>query len=539
MKNFDYKQDTLVSMYAHVCKQYADRPAFTCQEDTLTYSQLWENSTPLAAYFQQVAHLKKGDRVAIMLPNILQYPVTLFAILQAGLVVVNLNPQDKAASLAYVLKHSGAKAVVVAENFVSELKRVVKKTHIEHIVITSIGSLYSPLKRIMINTVVRHIKKMVSPWHPKNGIRFRHACRLGAQHKAHFTPVKITSTDVALLQFTSGTTGHPKGVMLTHRNILANMMQCHEWVKPLVKDNHNVMVTPLPLYHIFSLTVNCFTFVSIGGENILIPNPRDISGFIKTLRKHRFTAITAVNALFHALLDHPSFKHVDCSHLSLAVGGGTAVEADVAAAWEAQTGNRLCQGYGLSEASPVVTVSPLNHPFNGSIGLAVPLTTLSIRDAKGKALPVNMPGELWVKGPQVMQGYWHNPAETTRALTEDGWLKTGDVATIDKDGFVFIVDRLKDMINVSGFNVSSTEIELCIQALPHISEVAVISIPDAAHGELPKAFVVLKDDARINATTIIRYCHKNLAAYKVPHLVEFISELPKNNLGKVLKKELR
>ncbi len=532
-------QETLVSLFQQSCTQYADNVAFTCQGAKMCYRQLAEQSHALACYYQYHLKLNKGDRLAVMLPNLLQYPVVIFAALQAGLIIVNLNPLDKAHSLKHELIDSQARVMVVAENFVNELTKVVDQTQLEKVIITSIGALYSPIKRLIINAVVRHIKRLSPPWKPIHGIRFRQALTLGEAAKPYWQNVELTGQDLAFLQYTSGTTGKAKGVMLSHGNMMANIKQCVAWVYHHLDDKQNRIITPLPLYHVFSLMANCLVFIAIGGENILIPNPRDITGFIKTLRRSQFTGITGVNTLFNALLNHPDFKQCDFSHLRITLGGGMAVQSDVAKRWHRVTGCHLSQGYGLSETSPVVSICPINQDFNGAVGLPISHTEVSVRDGSGKLQPPLEPGELWVRGPQVMQAYWHQPTATAKVMTQDGWFKTGDIAYLDREGYIFLVDRLKDMINVSGLKVSSLEVEDVIAQLPQVGEVAVIAQTDVEHGEVVKACIVLKANHHITTDKIIRHCRKKLAAYKAPKVVTFYNELPKNHLGKVLKKELR
>ncbi len=529
--------ETLVSLYEESCRKHAHKPAFTCQGVTLNYAETHRASTRFATYLQQELKLKPGDRVAIMLPNILQYPVALFGILQAGCVVVNLNPLDKARSLEYELTSSEAKAIVVSENFVSELRLIVDQTKLEKIIITSVGALYSPLKRWIVNFVVRHIKKMVPAWHHPKSIRFRRALHLGHHHTLY--PMDIKSTDLAFLQYTGGTTGVAKGVELTHANMVANAHQCGTWISKYLVHKREAVITALPLYHVFSLMANCLVFVLIGGENVLIPNPRDIKGFIKTLRHTYFTGITGVNTLFNALLHNPNFKKCNFKHLTITLGGGMAVQKVVADQWYHVTGSVLCQGYGLTESSPVVTIGRFDRPYNGSIGLPVPLTDISIQDAEGHMLPVGEQGELCVKGPQVMRGYWRDSEATQKVLTKEGWLRTGDIAYIDAKGYTYIVDRLKDIVIVSGFKVCSIEVEEVISQLAGIKEVAIIGVPDPDHGEVVKAYVSLVPKAQLTEKDIIDYCRQKLLAYKVPKHVEIRDDLPKSNVGKILKKTLR
>lgn len=529
---------TLVSMYDASCRNFPKHKAFTCQGTTLNFAELHKASTQFASYLQHELKLNPGDRVALMLPNLLHYPVALFGILQAGCVVMNLNPLDKARSLQYELVHSEAKAIVVSENFVSELKQIIDQTRVEKIIIASIGSMYSPLKRLAINFVIRHVKKLVTPWHHPKSVRFRQVLQQGSQMP--FRPVLVKSSDLAFLQYTGGTTGPAKGVELTHRNMVANAVQCHDWIAPyLTHGKREAVITALPLYHVFSLMANCIVFMLIGSENILIPNPRDIPGFVKVLRRSYFTGFTGVNTLFNALVRNPDFKKCDFSNLTITLGGGMAVQKTVAMQWEKITGCQLTQGYGLTEASPVVTIGRFDRPFNGSIGLPIGSTEISIQDEAGKQLPPGEQGELCVRGPQVMRGYWRDPVATAKVLSSEGWLRTGDIAYMDAKGYAFIVDRLKDIVIVSGFKVCSIEVEELISQIPGVVEVAVIGVPDAEHGEVVKAYIVQEKTATLTAQEVIKYCHDRLLAYKTPKQVEFRAELPKSNVGKILKKTLR
>ncbi len=534
--NLDPKA-TLLSMYEESCEKYAKQVAFTCQGVSLTYKQLHRASTHFAAYLQQELKLKPGDRVGIMLPNLLHYPVTLFGILQAGCVVMNMNPLDKARSLEHELTNSGAKAVIVSENFVSELRQIIDKTEVEKIIIASIGTMYSPLKRFLVNFIVRHIKKLVPAWHHPHSIRYRKALHIGHHHT--LIPVKVNPSDLAFLQYTGGTTGVAKGVELTHANMVANATQCRDWIAKYLTHKHEAVITALPLYHVFSLMANCLVFTMIGGENILIPNPRDIPSFVKVLKKSYFTGFTGVNTLFNALLHHPKFASCNFKHLTITLGGGMAVQKTVADQWQRVTGSLLCQGYGLTEASPVVTIGRFDLPYNGSIGLPIPSTEISIQDETGKHLPIGEQGELCVRGPQVMRGYWRDETATRKVLTSDGWLRTGDVAYIDAKGYTFIVDRLKDIVIVSGFKVCSIEVEEVLSQLPGVNEVAIIGIPDPEHGEVPKAYIVPEKNVSLTEKQVIDYCRQKLVGYKVPRQVEFRRELPKSLVGKILKKVLR
>jgi long-chain acyl-CoA synthetase len=524
-------------MFQASCQAYPQHIAFSCMGVELTYQKLWELSTDFAAFLQHELKLVKGDRIGIMLPNILQYPVALFGSFLAGLTVINLNPLDKALSLKHELNDAGAKAVLVLENFGSELEQILHETSVQRVVITSFGSLFPKWKRILINFYLRKIKKAVPTWHIPGHTGFRAALKLGKARP--YQPVALTGQDLAFLQFTGGTTGIAKGVMLSHGNMVANMHQAATWVSPVTETGRERIITALPLYHIFSLLANCLVFMSIGGENVLIPDPRNLPSLIKELRRKPFSGITGVNTLFNALLHRAEFAKLNFSRLKITLGGGMAIQKAVADQWQKVTGCVICQAYGLTETSPAVTINPPTvKEFNGSIGLPISSTLVSIRDKDGKELPLGEVGELCVQGPQVMQGYWHREAETQMAL-RDGWLHTADGAYMDKDGYVYIVDRLKDMVIVSGFNVYPAEVEQLIKSIPGVNEVAVIGIPDALHGEVVKAFIVLEKGADLTAQRIKDFCHSKLAAYKTPREIEFTQSLPKSPVGKILKKDLR
>ena len=481
--------------------------------------------------------LGPGARVALMMPNCLQYPVAMFGVLRAGLTVVNVNPLYTARELEHQLKDAGCEAIVIVENFAHTLQDVLPSTPVRYVVTTGLGDLLGFPKSLLVNFVVRHVKKMVPAWSLPGSIAFREALAKGAAHPLR--PVTLGHEDLAFLQYTGGTTGVAKGAMLTHGNIVANLQQAHAWIGPYVREGEELIVTALPLYHIFSLTANCLTFFKIGAKNLLITNPRDIPGFIAELAKVRFTAITGVNTLFNALLNHPDFEKLDFSSLRLALGGGMAVQQAVAERWKAVTGRPLAEAYGLTETSPAVCINPLDLPaFNHSIGLPISSTEISLRDDEGYEVPVGEPGELCVKGPQVMKGYYNRPEDTARVFTRDGYLRTGDVAVIAPDGYVRIVDRKKDMILVSGFNVYPNEVEDVVASHPGVLEVAALGVPDERSGEAVKIFVVRKDPT-LTAEALIAHCRQGLTGYKVPHYVEFREELPKSNVGKILRRALR
>lgn len=529
---------SLVDLYRRCFKRFGSRVAFSNFGTTLTYEELNRHSHAVAAYMTQVLKLKKGDRVAIMLPNLLQYPVILFGLLQAGMIIVNINPLYTSHELTHVINDSGTKAIFILANFAHVLEAALPNIKIQHAIVTEIGDMFSPVKRVIYNFVTKYVKRLVKPWNITISISFRTLLQEG--RKLSFTSSYIDSEETAFLQYTGGTTGVAKGAMLTHRNIIANILQLSAWIKTKNrKDNEEVVITPLPLYHIFSLTVNCLTFTALGGHNVLITNPRDISAFIHTIKKYKFTAISGVNTLYNAIMAHPDFNLVDFSHVHFAVAGGMALQRIVAERWQELTGSVLIDGYGLTEASPVVAANPLDiMGFTGSVGLPMPSTDLSIRDEDGQELSFGEEGELWVRGPQIMAGYWNNSAETDKVLTKDGWLKTGDVARIDSRGFIYIVDRKKDMIIVSGFNVYPNEVEDVIARHPGVREVAVIGVPDSLSGEKVKAFIV-RSDALLTEEDIISFCHQFLTRYKIPHLIEFRDELPKTNVGKILRRALR
>ena len=531
-----------VNQYASVrevleesCANFGSRRAYSCMGRAITFAELDALSAAFGA-FLQARGLVKGARVALMMPNVLQYPVCLFGVLRAGYTVVNTNPLYTARELEHQLADSGTEVIVVVENFAHTLAEVLGKTQVKHVIVTSIGEMLGP-KGWLIDFVLRHVKKMIPAWHIDGAGSLGSALAEGRRHKLR--TVAIGHDDIAFLQYTGGTTGVAKGAMLQHRNIVANLLQAGAWVKPFLGTQSHVVITPLPLYHIFSLTANCLTFMTLGGENVLITNPRDIPGLVKELSRHRFTALTGVNTLFNALLNDPDFHKLDFSPLQMALGGGMAVQKAVAERWAEVTGKPLIEAYGLTETSPAVTINPLDlQQYNGSIGLPVPSTDIELRDDDGHAVSLGKPGELWVKGPQVMAGYWHRPDETAKVIDSRGWLATGDIGTMDERGFVRIVDRKKDMILVSGFNVYPNEIEAVVAMHPGVLECAAIGAPDEKSGEAVKLFVVKKDSS-LTATALLEHCHLHLTSYKCPHEIEFRDELPKSNVGKILRRQLR
>jgi long-chain acyl-CoA synthetase len=525
------------AIFDMACENFSNNPAFENLGEQLSYQEIKILASAFAAFLQQKLNLKKGDRVGIMMPNLLQFPIALFGILQAGGVVVNINPLYTPVELQYQLKDAEIDTLIVLANFANTVEKALSGTKVKHIIVTELGDSFSFLKRILVNFVVKKIKKMVPDYHLPGALHFRDVIATGKT--LSLSPVTVLPEDIAFLQYTGGTTGIAKGAMLTQRNMVANMLQVKAWVSPLLKAGEETIVTALPLYHIFSLTANCLTFFEFGGLNVLITNPRDIPGFVKTLKKLKFTVITGVNTLFNALLHHREFKNIDFSHLKLALGGGMAVQQTIAERWEQVTGKPLSEGYGLTEASPVVTINPMELSYySGSIGLPVSSTEVAILDENEREVALGQPGELCVKGPQVMKGYWKNPEETAKIFTSQGWLRTGDIVTMDEKGFIRIVDRKKDMILVSGFNVYPNEIEGVIAAHPKVLEVGVVGESDGASGETVKA-VIVKKDASLTAQEIIQFCREKLTGYKIPKKIEFREALPKTNVGKILRRELR
>ncbi|MGL4613836.1 MAG: long-chain-fatty-acid--CoA ligase FadD [Shewanella sp.] len=528
---------SLVDMFETAVAKYADQPAFINMGAMLTYRKLEERSRAFAAYLQNELKLEKGDRVALMMPNLLQYPIALFGILRAGMVVVNVNPLYTPRELKHQLVDSGAKAIVVVSNFARTLEEVVDQTPVESVIITGLGDLLSAPKRTLVNFVVKYIKKLVPKYNLPHALSIRDTLSRG--RRLQYVKPVIDKDDLAFLQYTGGTTGVSKGAMLTHRNVVANVLQANGAYSPALNDGTEMVVTALPLYHIFALTVNCLLFLHKGSQNLLITNPRDIPGFIEELKNYPFTALTGVNTLFNALVNNEDFAQLDFSRLKLSIGGGMAVQKAVADKWQRITKTRLLEGYGLTEASPLLTCCPYNLAgYNGSIGFPAPSTQIQVRDDEGKVLAQGETGELFGKGPQVMKGYWQRPEETAKVIDKDGWLATGDIGYMDEKGFFYLVDRKKDMILVSGFNVFPNEVEEVVALHPKVIEVAAVGVPNDASGELVKVFVVTKDKS-LTAEDIIKHCRIHLTGYKVPKLVEFRDELPKTNVGKILRRELR
>ncbi|WP_119155099.1 AMP-binding protein [Caldimonas tepidiphila] len=527
---------SLVALIDDALARHAARTAYVSQGRRMSYAELDRLADAFAAWLQRRG-VVKGTRVALMMPNLLQYPVCLIGALRAGAVVVNCNPLYTPRELEHQLRDSGAEVIVIVENFAHTLEQVLPRTALKTVVVTSIGEMLGTLKGVLVDFVVRRVKKMVPPWSLPGALRLSQA--LSQTRGQRPVPVALGPADLAFLQYTGGTTGVSKGAMLTHRNISANVLQASAWLRPAVREGEELVVTALPLYHVFALTANCLAFLVFGAANLLILNPRDIPGFVRELGRHRFSAITGVNTLFNALLNHPDFAKLDFSALRIALGGGMAVQQAVAERWQKVTGVAIAQAYGLTETSPAVTINPLDtRRFTGSIGLPVPSTELSVRDDEGRELAPGEIGEICVRGPQVTPGYWQQPAETAKIFFPDGFLRTGDVGYVAPDGHVFLVDRKKDMILVSGFNVYPNEVEDVIAKHPGVLEAAVVGVPDPRSGERVKLVVVRRDPA-LTAEALLAFARAELTGYKVPQIVEFRDVLPKTNVGKVLRRELR
>ena len=530
---------SLVHLLEESFQKFANRNAFVCMDKAITYADLDQYSKRLGAWLQSRG-MKKGARVAVMMPNVLQYPIAIAAILRAGYTVVNVNPLYTPRELEHQLNDSGAEAIIILENFATTLEQVLPRTQIKHIVVANMGEMLGGLKGMIVNFVVRNVKKMVPPFSLPNAVRFKDA--LGHARSMKLTPVELRHEDVAFLQYTGGTTGVSKGATLSHRNIIANILQMQAWSAPKLADlpaDERTIICALPLYHIFALTVCAMWGIREGGLNVLIPNPRDIGGFIKELAKYRFNMLPAVNTLYNALLNHPDFNKLDFSGLKVANGGGMAVQKAVADKWLAATGVTIVEGYGLSETAPVATANRFDSTeFSGMIGLPIPSTEVAILDDAGNEVPLGSPGEIAIRGPQVMAGYWNRPEETAKVMTADGYFKSGDVGVMDERGYVKIVDRKKDMILVSGFNVYPNEIEDVVASHPGVLECACIGVPDEHSGEAVKVFVV-KKDPNLTVEALMEHCKQNLTGYKKPKYIEFRTELPKTNVGKILRRMLR
>ncbi|MDW6016530.1 long-chain-fatty-acid--CoA ligase FadD [Vibrio plantisponsor] len=528
---------SLVEMFEQSVNRFADQPAFINMGTVMTYRKLEERSRAFAAYLQNDLKLKKGDRVALMMPNLLQYPVALFGILRAGLIAVNVNPLYTPRELEHQLNDADARAIVIVSNFASTLEKIVENTQVKHVVLTSLGQMLPRAKGTVVDFVVKYVKGMVPKYHLPGAISMRKALHKGRRQQ--YVKPFMAGDDIAFLQYTGGTTGVAKGAVLTHRNMIANVLQAKGAYGAVLREGRELVVTALPLYHVFALTVNCLLFIEMGGNNLLITNPRDIPGFVKELQRTPATAITGVNTLFNALVNNEDFHELDFSNLKLSVGGGMAVQRAVAEKWKKITGIHLLEGYGLTECAPLVTGNPHNlTEYTGAIGLPVPSTEVRIVDDEGKVLPNDQVGELQVRGPQVMQGYWQRPEATKEVLDEDGWLSTGDIVRFDENYLLHIVDRKKDMILVSGFNVYPNEIEDVVALHGKVLEVAAIGQAHEISGEVVKIFVV-KRDPSLTKEDVIEHCREYLTGYKVPKLVEFRDELPKTNVGKILRRVLR
>jgi long-chain acyl-CoA synthetase len=517
--------------------KFRARAAFVSMGHAITYGELDERSRAFASYLRNVAGLKQGARVALMMPNLLQYPIAAFGALRAGYAVVNCNPLYSPRELQHQLADSGAEAIVVLENFAATLEKAIDGAALKTVIVTGVGDQLGGLKGPLVNSVVRYVRRAVPAFSLPQAVRFNRALALGARRP--FTDAAVKPDDIAFLQYTGGTTGVPKGAMLTHRNMVANLRQIHAWIAPAIHAEGEFFVAALPLYHVFALQVNGFVPVMIGASNLMIANPRDIPAVVKALRGAPFTVIPGVNTLFNALLNAKDFASLDFSRLHFAIGGGMAVQRGVAERWQSVTGKPLIEAYGLTETSPAAIANPLTiDHFNGAIGLALPSTEIAIRDSDGRDLNVGEIGELCIRGPQVMAGYWNKPEETAMVMTADGFLRTGDIARVDEQGYVYVVDRKKDMINVSGFNVYPNEIEEVAMGCPGVLEAGAVGIPDARTGEAVKLVVVRKDPALTEAD-LVAYCRQHLTGYKRPRHIEFRDELPHTNVGKILRRELR
>ena len=528
---------SIPDVFRQSVEKFANQPAFQNMGKTLTYAEVGKLAEDFASYLQNVLKLPRGERVAIMLPNLLQYPIALFGILQAGLVAVNTNPLYTPRELEHQLKDSGATTIIVLENFANTLELVLPRTQIKHVIVASVGEMFGFFKGSLINFVLRKVKKMVPEYRISDTIPFQTALKEGAAHT--FRPVSLTREDTALLQYTGGTTGVAKGAILSHGNICANMQQAAEWIVNLLQPGKETVIAALPLYHIFALTVNLMIFTQAGSKIILITNPRDMKSFIGDMKKERVSVFVGVNTLFNGMVNQPDFATIDFSSLKLTLGGGMATQKAVAEKWKNITGTPIVEAYGLTEASPGVCANPLNIPaYTGGIGLPIPSTEIELRDADGNEVAQGQPGEMWIRGPQVMKGYWNRPEETAKVLDSRGFLATGDIAVMDEKGWFKLVDRKKDLIVVSGFNVYPNEVEDVAASHPKVLEAACIGVSSPKTGEALKLFIVKKDES-LTAEELIAFCRTELTAYKVPKDIEFRDELPKSNVGKILRRELR
>jgi long-chain acyl-CoA synthetase len=530
------KYQSVIDVFDSFVAKYAANPAFTCLGETITYADLEAKSAAFAAYLQNETSLKPGDRIAVQLPNVLQYPIVVFGAMRAGMTVVNTNPLYTEREMEHQFNDSGAKALVVLANMAAKAERVLGNTSIEKVIITEVGDMHKPVKRILINSVLKYVKKEVESFNIPGAVPLRKALSLG-QGKSFTTP-ETKADDVAVLQYTGGTTGVAKGAMLTHGNLIANMLQCDGLFAMALNKGKETAIAPLPLYHIYAFTVHCMVLLQTGNHSVLIPNPRDIPGFIKVLQNTKFSCFVGLNTLFVALCNSDVFKALDFSGLKLTISGGMALTKDASEQWKKVTDCDIAEGFGMTETSPVVSFNPPGYIQLGTIGLPVASTACKVIDDNGNELPVGEPGELCVKGPQVMKGYWQRPEATAESISADGWLKTGDIAVIAEDGYMKIVDRKKDMIIVSGFNVFPNEVEDEISAHPDVLEVAAIGIPDAKSSEAVKVFVVTSNK-NLTEKEVKKWARERLTAYKIPKHVEFRDELPKTNVGKILRRELR
>lgn len=527
---------TMVEVFEKSVKRFATKNAFTALGVTITYADLDRLSKAFAAWLQNNTNLKPGDRIAVQLPNITQYPVVIFGAMRAGFIIVNTNPLYTTREMEHQFNDSGAKALVVLANMAYNVEKVLPNTGIEHVIITEIADMHGPLKRTLMNAAVKYVKKMVPEYRLPNAVAFTSVLSKGANQT--FQPAKVQSDDIAVLQYTGGTTGVAKGAMLTHRNLVANLLQVRPLLLDKMVEGQEIVVAPLPLYHIYSFTMNCSVMLETGNHSLLIANPRDLPGFIKEIKNWKFTGFLGLNTLFVALCNNEAFQDLDFSGLKLTASGGMALTHDAAKMWKTVTGCDVTEGYGMTETSPVITLNPISAIQLGSIGLPVPSTQIKTIDDDGNTVAIGEPGELCVRGPQVMKGYWQRPDETRKTFTEDGWLKTGDVAVIQPDGYIRIVDRKKDMILVSGFNVYPNEIEDVVSGHPDVLECAAIGIPDSKSGEAVKIFVVRTNPALTEAA-LKDFCRERLTGYKLPKAIEFRDDLPKTNVGKILRRELR
>ncbi|ARM84097.1 long-chain fatty acid--CoA ligase [Marinobacter salarius] len=530
------KYSSMVDVFDQAVNKYADRPAFSAVGATLTYRDLDTQSRNFAAWLQNKTDLKPGDRIAVQMPNVSQYPVVVFGAMRAGLIVVNTNPLYTTREMEHQFNDSGAKALVVLANMAHNAEKVLPHTGIEHVIVTEIADMHSPLKRTLMNAAVKHLKKMVPAFSLPQAHKLPAVLSAGAREK--FSPVECKKDDIAVLQYTGGTTGVAKGAMLTHGNLVANLLQARPMMEDSVEEGTEVVIAPLPLYHIYSFTLNCGIMLEAGAHNVLIPNPRDIPGFVKELKNYRFTAFLGLNTLFVALCNNEEFKALDFSALKLTSSGGMALTSDTAKMWQRVTGCEISEGYGMTETSPVVTFNPNSAIQLGTIGLPIPGTEIKTIDDDGNETPLGEPGELCVKGPQVMRGYWQRPEDTQKSFTDDGFLQTGDIALIQEDGYIRIVDRKKDMIIVSGFNVFPNEIEDVVSGHPKVVECAAVGVPDDKSGEAVKVYLVATAEG-VTENELKEFCRERLTAYKVPKSFVFRDELPKTNVGKILRRELR